>query len=124
MWNLRQLAMRAFEPLGLRPIKALLLELIGRGLVHPKMLAEVLDTVPPTISTMLAELEERDLIVRKADPNDRRRVQLELTESGKQMRQKLKVAWHQTGMERLAKLTPDELQALVTIYRKLLQESP
>ncbi len=123
MWTLRQEAMRAFEPLGLRPVKALLLELIGRGMIHPKELAEILDTVPPAISSMLTELETQDLLARAIDPNDRRRVILQLTEKGQAMRQQLKEAWYKTGVTRLKRLSPEDLAALIRIYRKIVEEA-
>ena len=120
MWALRQDAVRAFESLGVRPVKALLVELIARGMQHPKDLSEVLDTVPPTISAMLAELEERDLVSRTIDPSDRRRVQLELTPKGQELREQLREAWLDTGETRLSRLSHEEIAALVTIYQKLL----
>ena len=86
MWTLRQEAMRAFEPLGMRPMKALLLELVGRGLVYPKELSDMLDTLPPAISAIVADLEERGLLRRGLDPNDKRKIRLELTPDGQTMR--------------------------------------
>lgn len=120
MWTMRQDAMRAFEPLGIRPVKALLLRLIEHDLRHPKELAELLDTVPPTISAMLAELEAQGLLERSTDPKDRRRVQLGLTEAGREVCAQLASAWHEVGTERLSRLSPDELRSLIRIYHKIL----
>lgn len=122
MWTLRQEAMRAFEPLGMRPMKALLLELIGRGLVYPKELSEMLDTLPPAVSAIVADLEERGLLQRGLDPNDKRKIRLELTPDGQTMRQRLKTTWHEAGASRLARLSSDELATLVKISRKLLSD--
>ena len=121
MWTMRQDALRAFESLGIRPIKALLLELIERGLQHPKDLSDMLDTVPPTISAMLAELEERGFIERHIDPQDRRRVRLTLTHEGQVLRHKMREQWLEAGRQRLAKLSSAELKTLVDIYKKLLE---
>ena len=121
MWTLRQEAVRAFEPYGLRPLKALLLEFVDRGMHHPKELAEVLDSVPPAISAMIAELETQGLLKRSADPEDRRRVILEITEQGHALRQELGKAWHQVILRRVSKLDRDEIQSLIRIYEKLLQ---
>ena len=120
MWSLRQDAIRAFEGLGIRPIKALLIELIARGMQHPKDLSEVLDTVPPSISAMVAELEDKGFIVRQIDPEDRRRVQLALTPEGESLRVKMREAWLETGKERLRDLEASELATLLTLYRKIL----
>jgi DNA-binding MarR family transcriptional regulator len=120
MWTLRQESFRAFEPLGFRPVRALLLELIGRGYVYPKQLADMLDTVPSAISAMLGELEERGLVAREIDTNDRRRVQLKLTDEGQETRKTLKNAWRDTSFSRLKQLEEDELETLLEIYRKIL----
>ena len=123
MWTLRQDAMRAFEALGVRPVKALLLAFIARGMQHPKDLAEVLDTVPPTVSAMLAELEDAGHVTRQIDPSDRRRVCLTLTPQGEALSAQLKDAWLAAGRERARVLSTDELGALVTTYRKLVNLS-
>jgi DNA-binding MarR family transcriptional regulator len=123
MWTFRQEATRAFEPFGLRPIKVLLLELIGQGLQHPKALAEMLDAVPPAISALLAELEAQGFITRTLDPEDRRRVILELTGEGRVMREKLSEAWCRVMMRRFSRLDQSELESLLAIYRKLLRDA-
>ena len=121
MWSLRQAAFRAFEPLGIRPIKALLLELIANGMAHPKDLSDVLDTVPPAISAMLGELEGKGLISRGTDPSDRRRVRLALTGKGERLRTTMRGLWRDTGQERLDRLDDADLRTLVRIYRTLLR---
>ncbi len=121
MWTMRQDAVRAFESLGIRPVKALLLELVGRGFQHPKELSDMLDTVPPTISAMLSELEERRLIERHIDAADRRRVRLTLTDDGRSLRREMREKWLHAGQQRLAKLSSEELKTLVHIYKKLLE---
>ncbi len=121
MWSLRQDAMRTFEPLGVRPIQALLFELIAHGIQQPKMLSDMLDILPPTISSMLADLENRGLIARSIDPQDKRRVQLELTEAGYELRHLMQEGWHKTGRERLGQLSVEELESLLAIYQKLLE---
>lgn len=123
MWMMRQDAMHTFEPLGLRPVRALLLELIGRGCKHPKSLSDVLDTVPPAISAMIAECEQQGLLLRTIDPEDKRRVRLELSPEGETLRQELKQLWRQAGVRRLERLSEDELERLITIYRKLLENA-
>ena len=121
MWSLRQDATRAFEPLGLRPIRVLLLELVARGFTYPKDLAELLETVPTAVSNMLSELESRDLIRRSPDPDDGRRIRLELTQRGHDVLAEVRTRWGEVTSEALAVLGDDELRTLVQIYRKLLQ---
>ena len=121
MRTLRQEALRAFEPLGIRPLQALVLELVAHEVRHPKDLADALDLVPPAVSTLLAELEGRGLIVRQIDPNDRRRVQLTLTPDGESMREEIKDAWFNHSAKLLDKLSPEDIGALITVYRKLIE---
>jgi DNA-binding MarR family transcriptional regulator len=119
MWRLRQDAMRAFEGLGVRPMKALLLELIAGGLQSPKAISDVLDTVPPTISAMLGDLERQGLITRQTDPDDRRRVLLTLTGAGEALRRDMQAAWRRMGRSRYEGLSEAELTALLSIMQKL-----
>jgi DNA-binding MarR family transcriptional regulator len=119
MWTLRQDAARAFDPLGFRTVRALLLDFVGRGHTHPKELAAMLGTVPPAVSTMIAELEARGLLVRRSDPNDGRRVCLSLTKTGEATRRELRDAWTQASRERLRALSPEELEVFTGLCCKL-----
>lgn len=121
MWSLRQDATRAFEPLDLRPIRVLLLELVSRGFTYPKDLAELLETVPTAVSNMLSELDSRGLIRRTPDPDDGRRIRLELTQQGHDILAEVRTRWGEVTTEALAVLSDDELSTLVRIYRKLLR---
>jgi DNA-binding MarR family transcriptional regulator len=120
MWTMRQDAMRAFEPLHIRPIKALLLGLIAKGLQHPKNLADIMDTQPPAISSMLAELEDAGYIERNIDPKDRRRIQLKLSPEGDKLMLELGKAWHQTSLDRAEKLSNEELQTMIYAFQKMM----
>lgn len=122
MWSLRRSAVRAFEPLGLSPVRALLIELVAGGIAHPKELAEVMDTVPPAISAMVADLEQKGLIERAVDPDDRRRVLLSLTAAGAKLRAELRARWLVAESERLAALDEHDLRELVRIQRKLVPQ--
>lgn len=124
MWTLRQAAARAFDPLGFRTVRALLLELIGRGLAQPKDLSAALGLVPPAVSTMISELEARGLITRQSDPSDGRRVQLELTEAGRTARARLNEAWQHASLERLSSFSEEELELCVSLLRKLMKQGP
>ena len=124
MWQMRQDAVRAFEPLGIRPIKGLLVGLIAGGLQHPKDIAEVLETLPPTVSAMLGELEQKGYVKRTLDPDDRRRVMLELTPAGQAIHLEMNQRWHEISLERMAHLSDEELSFLVKTFRKVMAVSP
>ena len=83
VWRYRQQAAQRFAPLGLNVLRAMVLRLIDRdGVQHPSALAEALELAPPAVSHLLTELEERGLLTRSLDPQDRRRVRLEVTDDG------------------------------------------
>ena len=120
MWVLRQAAVRVLEPLGLRPLKALVLSMIAERTRTPGELAELLDTTPPMMSGLIADLEERGLIERRPDPDDRRRVRLELTEAGAEMTERIAEFWVDAGRTRLQELGDDDLRHLIAVYRTIV----
>ena len=122
MWSLRQEAMRVFEPLGLRPTRVLLLELVARGIDGPGTLAEVLDTVPPAVTAMLNELVGKDLLARETDHEDRRRTRLTLTPDGDAFLSIARERWNDASRARLGRLGDDDLAAVLRAFRTLLSE--
>lgn len=52
---------------------------------NPKHLAETLNLSTARIAVVLGNLEKRGLIIRTMDPDDRRRINVSLTESGKKV---------------------------------------
>lgn len=70
--------------LGVTGPQRLVLRMIGqRPDVSAGDLAAMLDRHPSTLTGILARLRARKLIVRVADPDDRRRVRLKLTAAGR-----------------------------------------
>jgi DNA-binding MarR family transcriptional regulator len=118
----RQIAERAFAPLGLRPVQAFALALLGHEASYPKELAHLLDAPPSVISVLLADLEGRGLLSRAVDPDDRRRVRLELTPEGHRTLDAVYDAWLDANADRLARLSTADLETLVRIQKALLEE--
>lgn len=118
----RQVAERAFAPLGLRPVQAVALALLGQEASYPKELAHLLDAPPSVVSVLLADLEQRKLLRRQVDPEDRRRVQLELTAAGHRKLREVHNAWLAQNATRLERLSTSDLEALVRIQKALLEE--
>jgi DNA-binding MarR family transcriptional regulator len=82
-------------------------------------LAERLSCDASYITGIADRLEERGLVERLPDPNDRRVRQLALTEEGRTMRERL----HSRVVDRnpvLERLDDEELAALATLLRKAL----
>jgi DNA-binding MarR family transcriptional regulator len=123
MWALRQAAVRALEPLGLRPVKGLVLGMVAGGSRTPSELAELLDMTPPMMSGLIGDLEQRGLLARRPDPNDRRRVRLELTDAGEALTERIAEFWVEAGREQLRDLGDDDLRHLIAVYRHIVGAS-
>lgn len=121
MWMMRQDAIRCFEGLGVRPVKALMLGLIAKNFVTPSMLADVTEMQPSAISTMLSEFEDKGWLKREMDSQDRRRVQLHLTKKGEALLCEMNQRWNSVAAQRLSALSSEELGQLLHIYRRITQ---
>ena len=79
---------RAYEgvmaPGGLRPRHLVALKLLSEGPQSQQGLADALSLDPSNVVGLLNELEERDLVVRRRDPSDRRRHIVELSPEGEE----------------------------------------
>jgi DNA-binding MarR family transcriptional regulator len=84
-----RLGRRAYEgvmtPGGLRPRHLVALKLLSeQGPQSQQGLADALSLDPSNVVGLLNELEERDLVVRRRDPSDRRRHIVELSPAGEE----------------------------------------
>ena len=94
VWDLRQMANRAFEPLGLTSFQVSLLNLIAHDpLLRSGQLAERLGVIQVSVSQMTTELEGRGLLVRVIPQEDQRRRTLSLTEAGEALRVEANALW-------------------------------
>jgi len=89
-----------------------LLSIDMSGALTPRELADVERVQPPTMTKIVAKLEERGLVQRAPHPTDGRQVILSVTPEGREM-----LAAHQRAKEewltrRIAALTPEERDAL------------
>ncbi|MER3483040.1 MAG: MarR family transcriptional regulator [Meiothermus sp.] len=119
--HLRRDAQRAVEGMGVTQMQAYGIMLLADGHTQPSALAEAMGTSPPVLSQILAGLEERGFITRHPDPEDRRRVRLELTESGREFHAQMQAHWRVASAPRFQQLSPQEVQTLIRLYRKMLQ---
>jgi len=124
MWSLRQRAMHVYEPLGVRPTRVLLMELVDRGIDRPKQIAEVLEAVPPAVTAMVNELMEKGWLAREQDPTDRRRVHLRLTPSGHEALADLRRAWHDAERVDLERIDTERLRIVLHVFETLLGGQP
>jgi DNA-binding MarR family transcriptional regulator len=105
---------------------AALSALEGHQAMTPGELAEHEKVQPPSMTRVIAVLEERSLVVRSPHPTDRRQVILTVTEEGRAVVQRVRRRKDAWLARRLAELTTEEratLRAAVPILEKLSQSS-
>lgn len=92
------------------------------GALTPRELADVERVQPPTMTRIVAKLEERGLVQRTPHPTDGRQVILAATESGRAVLAQFERARDEWLASRLAELTPEErdtLRRAAEILRKV-----
>lgn len=72
------------------------------------------------ITSRLDRLEQRGLVRRTRDPNDRRGVLVELTDEGARVLEEAVIANTTSERELLAHLSADDVASLATLLKKLL----
>jgi DNA-binding MarR family transcriptional regulator len=92
------------------------------GALTPRELADVERVQPPTMTKIIAKLEERGLVQRSPHPTDGRQVILAATEAGRAVLAQFERARDEWLASRLGELRPEErdtLQRAAEILRKL-----
>jgi DNA-binding MarR family transcriptional regulator len=92
------------------------------GALSPRELADVERVQPPTMTKIVAKLEERGLVQRSPHPTDGRQVILAATEAGRAVLAQFERARDEWLASRLAELRPEErdtLRRAAEILRKL-----
>src|ERR1700747_399752 len=105
---------------------AALSALEGHHAMSPGDLAEHEKVQPPSMTRVIAVLEERNLVLRSPHPTDRRQVILTVTEEGETVVQRVrrrKDAWLSRGLAELTVQERATLRAAVPILEKLSQSS-
>ena len=122
----RQLRFRNPQsPVSLSQLSALT-TLANEGAMTPGALAIRERVRPPSMTRVIAVLEERNLVLRSPHPTDRRQVILTVTEEGRAVVQRVRRRKDAWLARRLAELTTEEratLRAAVPILEKLSQST-
>lgn len=87
-------------------------------------LAAIEQVRPPSITRIVANLEEAGLVARRPDPGDRRIVRVEVTPAGRELLQRGRIRKDAYLAARLAALSPEELELLrqaATVLERLLE---
>jgi len=120
----------ASDPGGRRDLAETQLAALSALEVHQAMtpgeLAEHEKVQPPSMTRVIAVLEERSLVLRSPHPTDRRQVILTVTEEGRAVVQRVRRRKDAWLARRLAELSTEEraaLRAAVPVLEKLSQSS-
>jgi DNA-binding MarR family transcriptional regulator len=112
---------RAFEETGLSAFHYAVLALLDEDPRETQaMIADALGYDRSLIVRLLDELEERELVIRKRDPEDRRRHVVKMTPAGRKTLGQLRAIIKGLEKEFLAPLTADEQAELHTLLSKLV----
>lgn len=95
--------------------------------IHPgwgvQNISDELQLSPPTVSVGVAKLEERILVERKPDPEDRRSVQFFLTDSGMNLHKKFNHARLEKFHRLLSGLNTQDQTHLLNLLERALQSA-
>ncbi len=98
---------------------------LGHLLVHgksrPSDMAKTLGLTPPTVTHLSEKLVKKELAFRSADENDRRIIYLEITDEGRSLLDRANKEGQVLRKNLFEKLTDEERQQMLHIYRKLNQ---
>ncbi|MQY06669.1 MarR family winged helix-turn-helix transcriptional regulator [Actinomadura macrotermitis] len=111
--RIRRAQTERLAPLGLTPAQARVLRLVvGGGPLRMVDLADRLQVVPRSVTTLVDALEEAGLVTRTPDPANRRSLLVEPTERGRAVRAEMAGIRRQAAEEVLAPLTAEQREVL------------
>jgi DNA-binding MarR family transcriptional regulator len=112
----------AYENAGFTPYQHAALLVLDEGSRETQgEIADVLGYDRGQLVGILDELEERGLIERKRDPNDRRRHLVSMTPAGRKALARLRALARKMDDDYLAPLSDDEREALHTLLLRLAE---
>jgi DNA-binding MarR family transcriptional regulator len=126
-YNARRAALSIIEvflvrmkPFNLRPVDFSVLSVIAHNAgITSRQLCTVLNILPPNFVAMLAGLEKRGLVERRAHPSDKRAQTLYLTQAGQKLMQEAENTAEALEIDATAKLSAKERQTLIGLLQKV-----
>lgn len=124
--RLRHAYVGALAPLGLTPAQERALMHITRadGPLRMGELAERMNIVPRSVTTLVDALEEAGLVQRTVDPDNRRSILLSLTAAGQDAQAGMAEARRSAGAEIFAHLSEQEKSDLATLLDRVQSNCP
>jgi DNA-binding MarR family transcriptional regulator len=110
LWRTRKLSERGL----------FILELVNAGLDRPSLLIAYFDVLPSTITFETDKLVGAGLVVREADPTDRRVVRLSLTEAGRSVHAEVTQAINALLRPALDGLSSQDHERFFSLFHQLV----
>lgn len=88
--------------------------------VYVSTIAEHLKVTPSAISRMLKGLEEKELIIRKINKNDRRNTYVTLTEKGELVMKKVESEMNEITQNVILAMGEEDSKTLIVLFNKLV----
>lgn len=98
---------------GLNAAERHCLSLLWRGPLPPGVIAREIGLTPPSVTALVDRLEKRGFVTRRPDPDDRRKLQIAITDQTVRMTEKAYIPTAQAGERRLRTYSDEELEAVV-----------
>ncbi|MDK1361973.1 MarR family transcriptional regulator [Arthrobacter sp. zg-Y1219] len=123
--GLRGRWMQQLAPFGLTPHQFRALNGVGRSAdasgpgVRLKDLAEWLRIAPRSATEVVDQLQEKGLVERTPDPNDRRATRISLSEAGQELRTRIRSARRREADEYFSVLSAEDRTQLARILGQL-----
>ena len=105
-----------------RAAVAILRNIAASDPVRPGVLAVRLSVEASHVTRQLRQLEQAGYVVRVADPEDRRAQRVQLTDAGLAAVERIREASRRGVELALADWTPDELEQLAALFRRLVDD--
>lgn len=130
IWHLIRLAHHAEQrleflvhrPLGWSwPGFRILVNTLALETVEPNQLASILGVTRPTVTSNLDRLERDGLLVRRVDPENRRRVRVQLTDKGRAAVEQAMPVHMAVEKELVADLLPKQRAQLEKLLQEMLE---
>jgi DNA-binding MarR family transcriptional regulator len=123
-WRLRRGTAKELEPIGITYAQARVLRIVADAPEPLRMadLADRLDVVPRSATSMIDALESAGLVARRPDASDRRSIRLTVTAAGSALLDRMRALRVEKAEELFGKLTAAEQHELARMLERVLDE--